>query len=419
MKREKGAILLYVTIVCLFLLIVGITAYIGGSNKQAAQIAQLKQIEESFQTNELQEEDLYKQYEGGDIVPVYTPEQFKKVGSGEEVYVAEEGKIYTFSTDKTYMFYGIAEDLTFKLKEEIKKQIGNKNQEPCAPVLGNNMVAVYWSKDNGQTASINEKNAIPIYSKIDAEGNPSSKGNMNPNFKEENWYDYVAGYNLVDAKNSRWANAVTDDGSYWVWIPRFKYKIVNKPYDYNTYSAGTVDVKFISLEETSGVTLNGSTYVTTKNSDGEFITQDEEGYIIHPAFENGSNNGAKAKNKNDYIEFNNGEWDNELPGFWISKYEMSGENEEGTTIYPGDVLISDTVKMVSKRIDTNNIEEFSWFMISSGNAYSNCYNYDRKNESHLIKMSEWGAVAFLAHSQYGRNGNEVSYEISGNGTDGD
>lgn len=79
MKKEKGAILLYVTIACLFLLIIGITAYIGVANKQAAQIARLKQIEENYQTSELQEEELYKQYEGGDIVPVYTPEQFAMV----------------------------------------------------------------------------------------------------------------------------------------------------------------------------------------------------------------------------------------------------------------------------------------------------------------------------------------------------
>ena len=83
MKEEKGAVVLYVTVVCLFLLIIGITAYIGVSNKQAAQIAQLKQIEQSYQTTELQELELYKQYEGGDIVPVYTTQQFEKVGSGE------------------------------------------------------------------------------------------------------------------------------------------------------------------------------------------------------------------------------------------------------------------------------------------------------------------------------------------------
>lgn len=51
--------------------------------------------------------------------------------------------------------------------------------------------------------------------------------------------------------------------------------------------------------------------------------------------------------------------------------------------------------------------------------YENAYNYDggeekeKPLESHLIKNSEWGAVAYLTHSKYGRNGTEV--EINDNG----
>ena len=42
----------------------------------------------------------------------------------------------------------------------------------------------------------------------------------NANTKED-WYDY---------SNQKWANAQTADGSLWVWIPRYEYKIdsVNK-----------------------------------------------------------------------------------------------------------------------------------------------------------------------------------------------
>ena len=126
MKSEKGALVLYVSVACLFLLIVGITAYIGVSNKQAAQIAELKRIEESYNTSNVTAEELYKSYDGGDVIPIYTPEQFAKVGSGEEVYVKETGKFYTFSVDKTYMFYGVPEDLTNllnQLKQEIKDEV--------------------------------------------------------------------------------------------------------------------------------------------------------------------------------------------------------------------------------------------------------------------------------------------------------
>ena len=126
MKSEKGALVLYVSVACLFLLIVGITAYIGVSNKQAGQIAKLKRIEENYNNSNVTAEELYKSYDGGDVIPIYTPEQFAKVGSGEEVYVKETGKFYTFSIDKTYMFYGVPEDLTNllnKLKQEIKDEV--------------------------------------------------------------------------------------------------------------------------------------------------------------------------------------------------------------------------------------------------------------------------------------------------------
>ena len=40
--------------------------------------------------------------------------------------------------------------------------------------------------------------------------------------------------------------------------------------------------------------------------------------------------------------------------------------------------------------------------------YNFAYNYDRNKESHLMKNSEWGAVAYLTESKYGRNGTAVS-----------
>ena len=45
------------------------------------------------------------------------------MGSGESVYVAETGKIYTFSDDKSYLFYGQSEDLTAILNELIDQRL--------------------------------------------------------------------------------------------------------------------------------------------------------------------------------------------------------------------------------------------------------------------------------------------------------
>jgi prepilin-type N-terminal cleavage/methylation domain-containing protein len=47
------------------------------------------------------------------------------------------------------------------------------------------------------------------------------------------WYSY-------DTTNKKWANARTNDGSMWVWIPRYGYQIAT---GYHTATAGTIKYK--------------------------------------------------------------------------------------------------------------------------------------------------------------------------------
>lgn len=102
----------------------------------------MEQIEKSYSKGENAAE-LYASYEGGDIVPIYTPEQFAKVGTGETVYVAETGKIYTFSTDKTYMFYGQSEDITEIINKIIDERLNSSPSEEKATLL--------WEKISGNS----------------------------------------------------------------------------------------------------------------------------------------------------------------------------------------------------------------------------------------------------------------------------
>ena len=247
------------------------------------------------------------------------------------------------------------------------------------PEIMPGMTPMYWSTDGGVTASITEEGATEIYARIDENGKASSTGLDNPNFDWNNWYLYVAGDNETDTKTSRWANAVTDDGSYWVWIPRFKYKISDKPIGYSGDRAGKIEVEFIPTTDQTGT----SGYTTAANTEGEILTIDGNTYIIHPAFENGSSTGKN----NGYA---NGEWDSELPGFWIAKYEISGENASGESINPGNAAISDSVRMVSKP------GVASWGMIKIGQMYQNCINYDKAKNSHMIKNSEWRSSSIFS-----------------------
>ena len=59
------------------------------------------------------------------------------------------------------------------------------------------------------------------------EATASKKGEIVKTTKEDkDWYSY---------ENKKWANAETQDGSMWVWIPRYAYRI-NSEYTNNRCS---------------------------------------------------------------------------------------------------------------------------------------------------------------------------------------
>ena len=241
----------------------------------------------------------------------------------------------------------------------------------CTPKLGNNMVGVYWSdgskNDNGTYKASLTSTEMEITSD-------------QKEFSWNDWYSYVAGDNSTDSKTSKWANAKSVvDGSYFVWIPRYEYKILIGEH---TSTAGKIDVQFIN---------------------NNITTPTNEGYKIHPAFTTNLQLGG---------------WDKELSGVWVAKYEMSMEQttDNGATwnnikLKNGNTQISNTTRVVSK---PNN---YSWNYINISNCFDNSLNYSSKQNtganSHLMKNSEWGAIAYLTHSQYGRNGHEIGMNTYG------
>ncbi len=264
-------------------------------------------------------------------------------------------------------------------EEEKDKILGNTDKEIEASYqikIGKRTIKFAndnWDGENKINAPVLKKGMKPVY--WDENGNEIKQGDNN--FDESKWYEYKAGNNTVDSKDSKWANAITEDGSYWVWIPRYEYKLTDRA---ETEEAGKIEVKFIPTTVTEA---------------------DTEGYLIHPAFKNGTNN-----------HYMNGEWDKEISGIWVAKYKMSMEekNVENQNWEPknptnatiGEVSTSSTIRAVSKP----GVQ--SWRYISIGKMYYNSYNYDRSKESHLMKNSEWGAIVYLAHSEYGRNRTEIT-----------
>jgi len=195
-------------------------------------------------------------------------------------------------------------------------------------------------------------------------------------------YDYKEGTGTADNTESRWANAkVTKDGidSYVVWLPRYAYKITyytdaNKTTVSTTNTKyGDIDVKFIK-----GTGTEAADGTICKYADDSTLTADD--YIIHPAFTSNANLGGGF---------------GELSGLWIGKYEAS--RSDATATVAGS---STTLKVVPSVA--------SWRNIIIGDMYTYAKAYNTKLKSHMLKNSEWGAVAYLTHSKYGRNGNEIA-----------
>ena len=171
--------------------------------------------------------------------------------------------------------------------------------------------------------------------------------------KENQWYDY---------DNSKWANSVfvntdkykesdvgtiisdNDIDSFYVWIPRFKYKLWN---DGNTLESYDYDNKGIDIVFESGVNSTGNIKCTSETCEAKVNK-----YLTHPAFS-----------------------DN-LRGIWVSKYEVS----DGVKFVPNGTILKN-----------KSIEEYE-NMFSAVNT-----NYD----SHMISNLEWGATMYLSHSKYG------------------
>ena len=245
-------------------------------------------------------------------------------------------------------------------------------------------------------------------------------------FDESNWYDYTS---------SKWANTVTEDGSYWVWIPRFAYKITYADAS-DKSKGGTIDVKFLlgTTDEyyTDDTKTTKETAKRAKSATEEVDTTTDY-YYVHPAFTNESS-----------IGYANGGWDKELTGIWVAKFEAgyaSGNNsapvkassanysqsdswtgavEAGTTndgtqtarnwldgIYGTTTSIKyptfQPITYSMNYINVNDAYNVSKALIESGNIYGLSSS---TTDSHLMKNSEWGAVAYLAQSKYGNNNNE-------------
>ena len=215
------------------------------------------------------------------------------------------------------------------------------------------------------------------------------------------WFDYTGASTNGDGPH--WANAVTvknpenyrESGidiprnqikGYWVYIPRYAYRVQRRDASNSAVSAQNFDIVFETKDAPkktpaacSGnyLSCSNSTYPNTTSQDDPLNRQ--TGWATHPAFTWGTE---------------------ELNGFWIGKFETTGSIKDPTVLpsqyhktgeYIG--VFYDIAKSIGQP-DPNNT-------YGNGTATtSNAHNLAILS-SHMLKNSEWGAVAYLASSEYG------------------
>ncbi len=215
------------------------------------------------------------------------------------------------------------------------------------------------------------------------------------------WHDY---------NNQMWANAVTvtetnrqtyvdadagyvipmsDINAMFVWIPRYSYTIGNT-YGYQGYGGdapsqatpGAFDIKWV---ESSTIDTGEASY--TGNAVDNWYT--------NPAFCWGDTC--------DDISTREDAGNRELSGIWVGKFETSttGGTETNEIQQP---IIKPTVTSWRK-VDVAN-------MFNSIQQYMNSINGESifglsgsTYDTHMLKNTEWGAVAYLSQSKYGKYGN--------------
>ena len=210
-------------------------------------------------------------------------------------------------------------------------------------------------------------------------------------FDASKWYSYTAqtGDTTVEG-TSHWANViVTKDGveSYFVWIPRYAYRIIyfDSPDNENAYRTGTLTEEqalengnIVGYSDARGIVTADGKKPTGVDSQTA-ISVNNKYFKTHPAFEG---------------DVSYGGWTNEegnpqkLEGIWVAKYEASQLSGTNTPKFEPGVS--------------------SWRSITIGNMYTYAQAYNPTLNSHLMKNSEWGAVAYLTESKYGRNGTEIT-----------
>lgn len=175
----------------------------------------------------------------------------------------------------------------------------------------------------------------------------------------------------------------SDINEFYVWIPRFKYRLWNVTGEpnissYDAYTKG-IDISFEKNKESGGSIYCKDNICYSDEERTISLTQNDNDKYYTPS------------------SFTNNE---ELLGFWVGKYEVSNGCKDNCLTNSSDL----TILPNQESWRNNNLSNYYEAIKGKGNSY------------HIIKNSEWGTISYLSHSKYGICSNMKCTEIASNNT---
>ena len=264
----------------------------------------------------------------------------------------------------------------YTVKQEIDDSKTNISLTGCTFKFKVNVSTVEQNLDtSGANKPVLASNMIPVY--YDESNNVWKKADKNNSQKDYRWYSYTS----TGEYKGMWANAVTvkdtnrqtylnatpgttismdDITTMWVWIPRFN---AVTPSNYNggtKAKPNAIDVTFVKQNETA---IDAFTFGTK-----------------------------------------------ELSGFWYGKFETSHTTLASSTTANNLGCTNETCSNANGIIIKPNVTNLRWNNVSnfffasrSMEQPNNSFGFiNTEVDTHMSKNNEWGAVAYLTHSIYGR-----------------
>ena len=232
----------------------------------------------------------------------------------------------------------------------------NENKEVNSPKITQGMIPVKWNGTNWQVCSQDDNE---WYS-----------------YKDKKWANIMLSDGKYKSDTVQVEQVVKDDelGSMYVWIPRYAYTVDN--------TSKKMNVTFVKGNTNEGV--NGETFTTDESVDTKTTK------LVHPGF----NLGGTA-----------------LTGIWVAKFEASGTDKNGNAVGNATSTSSDVQYQTDETTIAKSLpNKISWRHITIGESEKRSMDITTTDKdkfginyasSHLIKNTEWGAVAYLSYSEYG------------------